>query len=128
MGPFALDTNIYRKSIHSERYLNFKSEHPLEHKSTVVNVLNHRANSLIRDENKKQVELKHKQNILTLNGYPNWLLNQKLKIKSGPLFATPTTHNAVKTHVIAILHCNGIAMLCSKAFRKLKSILLHHGI
>ena len=42
----ALDTNIYRKSTQSERYLNFKSEHPLEHKSAVVNALTHRANSL----------------------------------------------------------------------------------
>ena len=48
-----LDTNIYRKPTHSERYLNFKSEHPFEHKSAVVNALTHRANSLIRDENKK---------------------------------------------------------------------------
>ena len=53
-----LDTNIYHKTTHSERYLNFKSEHPLEHKSAVVNALNHRANSLIRDENKKRMELK----------------------------------------------------------------------
>ena len=66
-----LDTNIYRKHRHSERYLNFKSEHPLEHKSAVVNALTHRANSLIRDENKKRMELKHIQNILTLDGYPN---------------------------------------------------------
>ena len=64
-----LDTNIYRKPTHSERYLNFKSEHPLEHKSAVVNALTHRANSLIRDENKKQMELKHIENFLTLIGY-----------------------------------------------------------
>ena len=37
----ALDTNIYRKPTHRERYLNFKSEHPLEHKSAVVNALTH---------------------------------------------------------------------------------------
>ena len=98
-----LDTNIYRKPTHSERYLNFKSEHPLEHKSAVVNALTHRANSLIRDENKKQVELKHIENVLTLNGYPNWLLNRKLKIKSDPPFATPATRNAVETRGIAIL-------------------------
>ena len=61
-----LDTNIYCKPTHSERYLNFKSEHPLRHKSTVVNELTHRANSLIRDENIKRMELKHIQNILTL--------------------------------------------------------------
>ena len=63
-----LDTNIYRKPTHSERYLNFKSEYPLEHKSAVVSALTHRANSLIRDENKKRMELNHIQNALTLNG------------------------------------------------------------
>ena len=98
-----LDTNIYRKPTHSERYLNFKSEHPLEHKSAVVNALTHRANSLIRDEKKKRVELKHTENVLTLNGYPNWLLNRKFKIKSDPPFATPATRNAVETRGIAIL-------------------------
>ena len=50
-----LDTNIYPKPTNSERYLNFKSEHSLEHKSAVVNALTHRANSLIRDENKKRM-------------------------------------------------------------------------
>ena len=43
----------------------------LEHKSAVVNALTHRANSLIRDENEKRMELKHIQIVLTLNGYPN---------------------------------------------------------
>ena len=57
------DTNIYRKPTPSEPYLNFKSEHPLKHKSAVVNALTYRANSLIRDENKKRMELKHIQNV-----------------------------------------------------------------
>ena len=43
------------------------------------------------------------QNALTLNGYPNWLSNQKLKIKSDPVFATLATRNAVETRGIAIL-------------------------
>ena len=117
-----LDTNIYRKPTHSERYLNFKSEHPLEHKSAVVNALTHRANSLIKDENKKRVELKPIENVLTLNGYPNWLLNRKLKIKSDPPFATPATRNAVETRGIAILP------YVPKLSEKLKLILLRRGI
>ena len=36
-----LDRNIYQNPIHSERYLNFKSEHPLEKKSAVVYILTH---------------------------------------------------------------------------------------
>ena len=117
-----LDTNIYRKPTHSERYLNFKSEHPLEHKSAVVNALTHRANSLIRDENKKRMELKHIQNVLILNGYPNWLLNRILKIKSDPPSATPATRNAVETRGIAILP------YIPKLLERLKLILLRHGI
>ena len=68
------------------------------------------------------MELKHIQNVLTLNGYPNWLLNQKLKIKSDPLFATPATRNAVETSGIAILHN------VPKLSGKLKLIFLRHGI
>ena len=68
------------------------------------------------------MDLKHIQNVLTLNGDPNWLLNRKLKIKSDPLFATPATRNAVETRRIAILP------YVSKLSEKLKPILLSHGI
>ena len=68
------------------------------------------------------MELKHIQNVLTLNGYPNWLLNRKLKIKSDPLFATPATHNAVKTRGVAILP------YIPKLSEKLKLVLLRHEI
>ena len=117
-----LDTNIYRKPTNSERYLNFKSEHPLELKSAVVNALTHRANSLIIDENEKRMELKHIQNVLTLNGYSNWLLNRKLKIKLDPPSASPATRNAVETRGIAILP------YIPNLSEKLKLILLRHGI
>ena len=117
-----LNINIYRKPKHSERYLNFKSKLPLELKSAVVNALTHRANSLVRDENKKRMELKHMENVLTLNGHPNWLLNRKLKIKSDPLCATPATRNAVETRGIAILS------YILKLSEKLKLSLLRHGI
>ena len=68
------------------------------------------------------MELKHIQNVLTLNGYSNWLLNRKLKIKSDPPSATPATRNAVETRGIAIL------LYISKLSEKLKLILLRHGI
>ena len=68
------------------------------------------------------MELKHMQNVLTLNGYPNCILNRKLKIKSDPLFATPATRNAVETRGIAI------PTYVPKLSEKLKLILLRHGI
>ena len=74
-----IDTNIYRKPTHKEHHLNFKLEYRLEDKFAAVNAFTLRVNSLIRDENEKRLELKHLRNVLTLNGYPNWLLNRKLK-------------------------------------------------
>ena len=68
------------------------------------------------------MELKHIENVLTLNGYPNWLSNRKLKIKSDPPFATPATRNAVEVCGIAILP------YVPKLSEKLKLILLRHGI
>ena len=61
-----LVSNAYRKPAHSERNLNFKSEHPLEYKSAVVHTLTNRANSITRVENEKRMELKHIPNVLTL--------------------------------------------------------------
>ena len=68
------------------------------------------------------MELKHIENVLILNGYRNWLLNRKLKIKSDPPCATPATRNAVETRGIAILP------YFPKFSKKLKLILLRHGI
>ena len=54
-----ISTNIYRKATHSDRYLNFRSNHPIEHKSAVVNALAHRGNCLISNEGDKELEMKH---------------------------------------------------------------------
>ena len=103
-GPYRNTRYKYLPKAHTQRTLSkFQIQIPLEHKSAVVNALTHRANSLIGDENNKRMELKYIQNVLTLIGYPNWLLDWKLKIKSDPLLATPTTRNAVETRGIAIL-------------------------
>jgi len=37
---------VYRKPTHSVRYLNFRSEHPIQHKQSVVKTLLERAKEL----------------------------------------------------------------------------------
>ena len=64
------------------------------------------------------MELKHIQNVLTLNGYLNSLSNRKLQIKSDPKFATTAARNAVETRGIEIF-----PYVC-KLSEKLKSIEL----
>ena len=67
-------TRIFRKETHTDQYLNFGSNHPLEHKRGVLRTLTHRAESVVSDPQERSKELEHISNVLSVNGYPEWLL------------------------------------------------------
>ena len=67
-------TRVFRKENHTDQYLNFDSNHPLEHKRGVVRTLTHRARSIVSDLEERKKELEHVRESLGYNGYPAWLL------------------------------------------------------
>ena len=67
-------TRVFRKTTHTDQYLNFNSNHPLEHKRGVVRTLTHRARSIVSDLGERNDELKHVRTALGYNGYPDWIL------------------------------------------------------
>ena len=74
-GKFS--TSVYQKPTNSNRYLNFRSNHPLEHKQSVVRSLIDRANALCSTTKNRQDEIKHVKDTLKLNLYPNTTLIKK---------------------------------------------------
>ena len=74
-GKFS--TSVYRKPPNSNRYLNFRSDHPLEHKQSVVRSLIDRATALCSTTKNRQDEIKHVKDTLKLNSYPNTTLIKK---------------------------------------------------
>jgi len=62
---------VYRKPTHSDRYLNFRSEHTIQHKQSVVNTLLERAKKLSSTTQDLNSELKFVKRTLLLNGYPD---------------------------------------------------------
>nr|XP_039254369.1 uncharacterized protein LOC120331363 [Styela clava] len=89
-----LTTDIFRKKTHTNRYLNFNSNHPVGHKRSVISSLINRAKSLISDERKQKLEINFIKKTLRQNGYPKKMFSnqnnrQDTKEELKPITSTP---------------------------------------
>ncbi len=66
---------VYRKSTHTDQYLNFASHHPIHHKLGVVRTLLDRCNNVITEQGDKEQEEQKIKHALSRCGYPNWTFN-----------------------------------------------------
>ena len=67
-------TRLFKKATHTDQYLNFDSNHPLEHKRSEVRTLTHRARSIVSDLRERNEEFDHVRTALGYIGYPDWML------------------------------------------------------
>ena len=61
--------SVYRKPTHTDQYLQFSSNQPLQHKLGVIRTLYHRAQTLCSTEEAKLQEIDHIKRVLTVSGY-----------------------------------------------------------
>ena len=76
-SDFTLGFSIYRKPTNTDKYLDFKSHHPVCHKVSVIDSLVNRA-LRICDEGTVEQELSHVTEVLQLNNYPKKLIIQRI--------------------------------------------------
>ena len=69
----SLHTNIHKKPTHTNRYLQYNSHHPLQHKLSVPKTLYDRNDKLITNKHDKKKENKQIYHTLKLNGFPKKL-------------------------------------------------------
>ena len=74
-----IEVEVYRKPTHTDQYLNFTSEHPYQHKVSVMNTLLHRKDHLITSEPSKRKEQEHIEKVLRLSHYPSWAIRKAEK-------------------------------------------------
>ena len=64
-----LETSVYRKPTHTDKYLAFDSHHPICHEKSVAKTLLRRADCLTSSLDSKAEERKYVSNVLKANGY-----------------------------------------------------------
>ena len=67
-------TTVYRKSTHTDGYLDFASHHPLAHKIEVVQTLHNRAEAISSSIPDRDKETWHLRQALITNGYPKGVI------------------------------------------------------
>ena len=64
-----LSFTVYRKPTHTDQYLQFASNQPLNHKLGVIRTLRHRCDVICSTEEAKLQELEHLKKVLSVSGY-----------------------------------------------------------
>ena len=108
----SLKVTIYRKPTHTDQYLNFSSNHPLEHKLGVIRTLHHRADTVITDPVDKEEEKDHINTALQACGYPPWAIAKALQPRDTIIPAQSTETNQKRgkyQHPVTIPYVKGVA-------------------
>ena len=116
----SLKTKVYRKPTHTDQYLNWESNHHLEHKRSVVRSLMRRAEKVVSDSEDKKEEIKHVKDVLRSNGYKNWAFEIPKRKQETNKNEQPTRSNQQKIPV-GIPYISGLS-------EKLQRIFRSHGI
>ena len=131
-----VSTKVYRKPTHTDQYLNWSSNHHLEHKRSVVRTLLRRADKIVTSEEDKKTEIAHVNKVLAANGYQKWALSLPPTKKRQPNDVNRTPSATKKTPVALpyiqgmgeklrrIFHQHGVSSY-HKPYNTLKSLLVH---
>ena len=74
--PNSIESTVYRKPTHTDRYLDYKSNHLIPAKLSVIHTLIHRAKQVCSTPELLQKEIDHLHKVLQDNHYPTQLLQQ----------------------------------------------------
>ena len=75
----SITVDVYRKKTHTDRYLNFESHHPIQHKAAAVDALCIRAIRIPSTQQRRNKEIGHICTALGANGYPEQFIKRRYK-------------------------------------------------
>ncbi|CAH1277267.1 Hypp9532 [Branchiostoma lanceolatum] len=129
---------VYRKTTHTDQYLNFQSHHPLHQKLGVIRTLLDRCNAVVTEEQDKQLETQHVKRALSRCGYPQWTFKKVEQQRSRPKQKGKSKKQEEKARAMVVIpYIKGVTEPLERVFRKhnvstavrpkttLRSLLVH---
>ena len=109
-----LKTKIYCKPTHTDQYLNWDSNHQLEHKRLVVQTLLRRAETVTSKPEDVREEVNHIKKVLRVNGYKKCSFRiPKKKAREEDTTEGPTANK----HLVCIPYISGLSEQLQRVFR-----------
>jgi hypothetical protein len=72
----SLEFDVFRKPTHTNQYIAWDSDQPLQHKGSTILSLTRRARLIPTGHTQQEAELKRVHQALALNGYPPWAIKR----------------------------------------------------
>ena len=91
LTPNSIESTVYRKPTHTDRYLDYNSNHPISAKLPVIHAFIHRAKQVCSTPEFLAKEMDHLHKALQNNHYPTQLFQQgkpKQKVSKKPNLST----------------------------------------
>ncbi|XP_078363508.1 uncharacterized protein LOC144647600 [Oculina patagonica] len=114
-----IQVNVYRKPTHTDKYLDFNSHHPTQHKRSVVNTLLERAKNIPSTSAGKRKEKEHVVKVLMNNNYPLRFIkscDSHRKANRRVSDSSDTPNDAAKSFVV-LPYVKGVTERISKVLR-----------
>ena len=106
----SLSTSVYRKSTHTDLYLQWGSHHPLSSKYSVIGTLQHRAHTISSNTHLLQKEEEHLHQALKKCQYPTWALNRiKHRMKNPGTRRTNNNNSITQKSFIVVPYYAGLS-------------------
>ena len=111
MDDGSLDVTVYRKLIHTDRYLDLHSHHPPQVRRVLVKCLFNRAQTITTGQNNLQKEEHHLTSVVRQNRYPSVFIRSSSKPPRQDMYATETPPQEEEHRPLLVMlpHTEGVS-------------------